>query len=88
MLPPLSEGLVIGKIEKKYSDDLPGEVLIEPLELGTPGAYVARVASWVLTAEELDKLKALGDGATTAFGGTTKLVTRGCCVNDWVRKEI
>lgn len=75
MLPPLSEGLVIGKTEKKYSDDLPGEVLIEPLELGTPGAYVARVASRVLTAEELDELKALeGDclGQETAKAGTRR----------------
>ena len=59
MLPPLSEGLVIGRIEKNHQEVLPGDVLIEPLGLGTPGAYVARVASRVMTAEELDELKAL-----------------------------
>jgi hypothetical protein len=37
--------------------DLPREVLIEPLGLGTPGAYIAQVASRVLTSEELGKLK-------------------------------
>jgi hypothetical protein len=57
VLPPLSEGLVIGKIEKYYGVNLPGEVLVEPLGLGTPGAYVARVVSRVLTSEELSKLK-------------------------------
>jgi hypothetical protein len=57
VLPPLSEGLVIGKIEKPNGVDLPREVLIEPLGLGTPGAYVARVASRVLTSEELEELK-------------------------------
>jgi hypothetical protein len=54
--PSLSEGLVIGKIAKNNGVDLPREVLIEPLELGTPGAYIARVASRVLTSEELGKL--------------------------------
>jgi hypothetical protein len=38
VLPPLSEGLVIGKLKGNYGGDLPGEVLIEPLGLGTPGA--------------------------------------------------
>jgi hypothetical protein len=41
VLPPRSEGLVIGRIEIKNWADLPGEVLIEHLGLGTPGAYVA-----------------------------------------------
>jgi hypothetical protein len=57
VLPPFSEGLVMGKIKGDYGRDLPGEVLIEPLELGTPGAYVARVASRVLTSQELSELK-------------------------------
>jgi hypothetical protein len=48
-IPPLSEGLVIGKIKGNYGGDLPGEVLIEPLGLGTPAAYMARVASRVLS---------------------------------------
>jgi hypothetical protein len=39
VLPPLSEGLVIGKIKGNYGGDLPGEVLIVPIGLGTPGAY-------------------------------------------------
>jgi hypothetical protein len=34
VLPPLSEGLVIGKIPRNNGVDLPREVLIEPLELG------------------------------------------------------
>jgi hypothetical protein len=50
---------VIGRIERKNWADLPGEVLIEPLGLGTPGAYVARVVKRVLTVGELDKLKGL-----------------------------
>jgi hypothetical protein len=62
VLPPFSEGLVIGKIEKYNGVDLPREVLIEPLGLGTPGAYVARVASRVLTSEELERLKGLEEG--------------------------
>jgi hypothetical protein len=52
---PLSQGLVIGKIDKYKGVNLPREVLIEPLELGTPGAYVARVASRFLTSESLEK---------------------------------
>jgi hypothetical protein len=47
----------MGKIKGNYGRDLPGEVLIEPLELGTPGAYVARVGSRVLTSKELSELK-------------------------------
>jgi hypothetical protein len=60
ILPP--EGLVIGKIKGNYGGDLPGEVLIEPLGLGTPGAYMARVASLGLTSEELSELKGQKEG--------------------------
>jgi hypothetical protein len=56
VLPPLSEGLIIGKIEKTEGIELPREVLVEPLGLGTPGAYLAQVASRVLTSGDLDKL--------------------------------
>jgi hypothetical protein len=49
VIPPLSEGLVIGRIEKSNGVELPREVLIEPLRLGTPGAYVARVTSRVFS---------------------------------------
>jgi hypothetical protein len=38
VIPPLSEGLIIGKLKENHGVDLPGEVLIEPLGLGTPGA--------------------------------------------------
>jgi hypothetical protein len=34
ILPPLSEGLVIGKIKGTYGGDLSGEVLNEPLGKG------------------------------------------------------
>jgi hypothetical protein len=57
----LSEGLVKGKIEKYNGVDLQKEVLVEPLGLGTPGMYVARIASRDLTSEELKKLKGLDE---------------------------
>jgi hypothetical protein len=47
-LPPLSERITIGRIEKYSGADLPQEI-VEPMGLGTPGAYVARVASRVYT---------------------------------------
>jgi transposase InsO family protein len=62
VIPPLSEGLVIGRIERSKGVELPQEVLIEPLGLGTPGAYVARVASRVLTPGELEELRSLDGG--------------------------
>jgi hypothetical protein len=62
----MSEGLVIGKID---GVKLPREILVEPLGLGTPGAYVARVASRVLTSGELEKLKGLEDGC---LGGNNR----------------
>jgi hypothetical protein len=58
VLPPLSRGIVVGKIRGKDKLDVPREVLVEPVGIGTPGAYVARVASGVYTRKELD---ALGD---------------------------
>jgi len=48
----------VGKIRGKDNLDVPREVLVEHFGIGTPGAYVARVASGVYTREELD---ALGD---------------------------
>jgi len=36
--------------------DVPREVLVEPVRIGTPGAYIARFASRVYTQEELDTL--------------------------------
>jgi hypothetical protein len=57
ILPPHAEGLVIGKLKGYKGEKLPGEVLVEPHELGTPGAYVARVASRVLTLAELRELR-------------------------------
>jgi len=58
ILPPLSQGIFVGKIRGKNNLDVPREVLVEPVGMGTPGAYVARVASGVYTRKELD---ALGD---------------------------
>jgi hypothetical protein len=57
VIPPFSEGLFIGKIKGNYGVDIPGELLIEPLGLGTPGAYMARVVTRVLTSEEVEKLR-------------------------------
>jgi hypothetical protein len=57
IVPPLPEGLVIGKLKGNYGVNLLGEVLIEPLGLGMLGAYMAWVASQVLMSEELGKLK-------------------------------
>jgi hypothetical protein len=62
VLPPLSEGLVIRKIKGDFGGELPGKVLIEPLGLGTPEAYMARVANRVLTSEELSELKEEREG--------------------------
>jgi len=52
VLPPLSQEIVMGKMRGKDSIDVLREVLIEPVGVGTPGAYVARVASLVYTREE------------------------------------
>lgn len=41
ILPPGSQGLVIWKLAKQGAVDVPQEILIEPIGLGTPGAYVA-----------------------------------------------
>jgi hypothetical protein len=75
VVPPLSEGVVIGKIEKYNRVHLPREVLAEPLGLGTPGAYVARVASRVLTSEELEKLKGLEEASIWKWAKTYPLDT-------------
>ena len=47
---------VMGKMRGKDSLDVPRGVLVEPAGVGTPGAYVARVASPVYTREETDTL--------------------------------
>jgi hypothetical protein len=52
----LSQGIVIGKIIKMKNVGIPQEILFEPIELGTPGAYVASVASNVYSRAELDGL--------------------------------
>jgi hypothetical protein len=51
----LSQGIVVGKMRGTSNSDVPREVLVEPVGIGTPGAYVARVASRVYT-QELDTL--------------------------------
>jgi hypothetical protein len=53
--------LIIGKIVKKKYDNVPRELLVEPVEIGAPGAYVARVLSKVYTERELDELQGVGD---------------------------
>ena len=58
VLPPLSQGIFVGKIRGRNNLDIPREVLVEPVGIGRPGAYVTRVASRVYTQEKLD---ALGD---------------------------
>jgi len=60
VLPPLSEGTVVGKIRGRCSLAIPREVVVEPAGIGTPGAYVAQVASRVYTREEIDGLSDLG----------------------------
>jgi hypothetical protein len=57
-----SEELVIGKIQKSNGVELSREVLIEPLGLGTVGAYVARLASRAFTPGELEGLRSLDGG--------------------------
>jgi hypothetical protein len=49
VLPPLSQGIVVGKPRCKEKLDIPQKILLEPVRIGTPGAYVARVASRVYT---------------------------------------
>ena len=58
VIPPMSEGIVVGKIRGRDSLAISREVLVEPAGIGMPGAYVARVASRVYTREELDGLSA------------------------------
>jgi hypothetical protein len=54
----------MGKIENNNGVNLAEEVLIELLGLGTPGAYVARVVSRVLTSDELAEMKGIETGHT------------------------
>jgi hypothetical protein len=54
VLPPLSQGIIVGKMRDRSSMDAPQEVLVEPVSIGMPGAYVARVVSRVYTQQELD----------------------------------
>jgi hypothetical protein len=73
----------MGKLKGNYGRDLSGEVLIEPLELGSPGAYVARVASRVLTSEELSELKGHREECQNSDKG--KIGTYGQCEDDRVK---
>jgi hypothetical protein len=74
VLPPLSEGLVIGKIESRLGTDVSGEVLVEPRGLSTPGAFGARVLSRVLNPMELRELRSheIGDSGTQEGESTRK----------------
>jgi hypothetical protein len=41
VLPPLSQGIVVGNMRGRSNMDVPREVLMEPVRIETPGAYVA-----------------------------------------------
>ena len=56
VLPPLSQGIVVGKMRGRNNLDVSWKVLVKPVGMGTPGAYVALVASQVYTQEELNIL--------------------------------
>jgi len=46
ILPPRSRVIVMGRITgERQSEGLPRAILVEPVEIGSPGAYVARVIS-------------------------------------------
>ena len=52
-LPPRSRVVVVGRIVRAgQREELPEAILIEPKEVGCPGAYVARVVSDVFTRRE------------------------------------
>jgi len=48
--------------------DVPQEVLVEPVGIGMPGAYVARVANRFYTQEELDTLGDLEERSVRKTG--------------------
>ena len=73
VLPPLSQGIVVGKLRCKEKLDIPQEILVEPVGIGTPGAYVARVASRVYT-QELDVLQDLGERSENQTGTSEEKV--------------
>jgi hypothetical protein len=45
VIPPLSQAILIGKIRRGSIRDVPREVVVEPVSVWTPGAYVARIVS-------------------------------------------
>ena len=51
VLPPLSQGIFVGKMTDRSGPEIPREVLMETVGIGKPGAYVARVASRVYIRE-------------------------------------
>ena len=68
VLPPLSQRIVIGKMRGWSSLKVPREVLVEPVGIGTPDAYVARVASRVCPREETDGLSDLEERSDSKSG--------------------
>ena len=60
----------MGKMRGKDSLYVPREVLIEPVGVGTPGAYVARVASRVYIRQEIDTLGDLEERSERKAGTT------------------
>jgi hypothetical protein len=73
ILLPLCEGLVIGKVVNKNKLEIPREIIVEPIGLGTPGAYVARVASRVYTQEEVYQLQGLKERPLVKSGTSENL---------------
>jgi len=68
VLPPLSKGLVAGKIRDRSSLEVPWEIFVEPVGIGRPGAYVTRAASRGYTREEADGLSDLGERSESKSG--------------------
>jgi hypothetical protein len=66
--PPLSQGIVIGKMRGRGIHEVPREVLVDPIGIGTPGAYVARVASPVYTREEMGGLSDIEETSESKSG--------------------
>ena len=68
VIPPMSEGIIVGKIRVRFSLAISQEVFVEPEGIGTPGAYVARFASRVYNGEELDGLSDPGERSERKSG--------------------
>jgi len=68
VLPPLMQGIVVGKTRGRNNLDVPQGVLVKPKGIGMPGAHTARVGSRVYTQEELDTLGNLEERSEGKIG--------------------